>query len=738
MIKTFTKLMGSIAFTACSLLVHAQSFSPYIVVDQFGYLPTANKVAVIRDPQTGLDAADAFIPSMNYALINATTSASVFTGSPTAWNGGATDASSGDKAWWFDFSSYTTPGKYYVKDVTQNVRSAEFVIADTVYKSVLKAAMRMLYYQRSSFAKATPYAGAGWTDAASHTGALQDKNARLYTDKNNTTAPQQDLHGGWYDAGDLNKYTAWTANYVITLLTAYEENPTVFTDDFNIPESGNGVPDILDEVKWGIEHLQRMQQPNGSCLSVLGSASNTVNNAPSTANDYSYYGPATTNATLKCAEAFAFASKVYKKYNPTLYATFAANLQTKAIAAWTWADANPAVIFHNNTDTNGSKGLAAGDQEHRDNDNGLGRKTSKLGAALYLYDLTGQATYLNYFETNYIDMPLVAWYGGISQYYLESQSFQMHYLSLPGINTAIADNIRTKTVQAINKSGDFASALSNQTDPYRSFIKDYNWGSNQYKSNYGNLFWELNHNAIDNISNNELYLKASEEYLHYIHGVNPMQFVYLTNMATYGAEKSVNEMYHTWFGDGSAKWDRVGTSTYGPPPGFLMGGANNSYDWDNCCNSSCNGGNTPICTSTTIPKGQPQQKSYKDFNTSWPLNSWQLTETSLGYQTAYIRLLSKFVNNSSLTTGLFSPQTNQGVNIKPNPTQDQLTIEFPTSLSIGDEIQVDFYNVVGNIVLSKKIQNNSTVSIGALDNGVYILKVSQGGLMYTERVIKLQ
>jgi len=732
MIKTFIKLIGSIAFTACSMLIHAQSFSPYIVVDQFGYLPTANKVAVIRDPQTGLDAADVFTPSVNYALIDATTSAPVFTGSPTAWNSGATDASSGDKAWWFDFTSYASPGKYYVKDVTNNARSAEFVIADTVYKSVLKAAMRMLYYQRSSFAKSTPYAGAGWTDAASHTGALQDKNARLYN--NLVIATEKDLHGGWYDAGDLNKYTAWTANYVITLLTAYKENPTVFTDDFNIPESGNGIPDIIDEVKWGLDHLLRMQQSDGSCLSVLSSASNSVNNPPSTATGQSKYGPATTNATLKCAEAFAIASKIYREVDPVGYATYATTLQTKAIAAWTWADANPAVTFDNNSSTNGSSGLAAGNQE---TDN-LGRKTSKLGAALYLYELTGQATYLNYFETNYIDMPLVAWYGGISQYYLESQSFQMHYLSLQGINSAIADNIRTKTVQAINKSGDFASALSNQTDPYRSFIKDYNWGSNQYKSNYGNLFWELNTHNIDNSSNNELYLKASEEYLHYIHGVNPMQFVYLTNMATYGAEKSVNEMYHTWFSDGSTLWDRVGTSTYGPPPGYLMGGANNSYDWDNCCNSSCNGGNTPICTSTILPKGQPQQKSYKDFNTSWPLNSWQLTETSLGYQTAYIRLLSKFVNNSSLTTSLFSAQTNQSINIKPNPTQDQLTIEFPTSLTTSDEIQVDFYNVVGILVLSKKIQNSSIISIAGLDNGVYILKVSQGGLIYTERVIKLQ
>ena len=89
-----------------------------------------------------------------------------------------------------------------------------------------------------------------------------------------------------------------------------------------------------------------------------------------------------------------------------------------------------------------------------------------------------------------------------------------------------------------------------------------------------------------------------------------------------------------------------GRPTYGPPPGFLAGGPNPSYDWDGCCPSGCGStGNNAICTAESIspPKGQPAQKSYKDFNTGWPLDSWSVTEPSDGYQVAYIRLLSKFV-----------------------------------------------------------------------------------------------
>jgi hypothetical protein len=67
---------------------------------------------------------------------------------------------------------------------------------------------------------------------------------------------------------------------------------------------------------------------------------------------------------------------------------------------------------------------------------------------------------------------------------------------------------------------------------------------------------------------------------------------------------------------------------------------------DGCCPSGCGSAeNNALCSSESIspPKGQPPQKSYKDFNSNWPLNSWSVTEPSDGYQIAYIRLLSKFV-----------------------------------------------------------------------------------------------
>jgi endoglucanase len=117
-------------------------------------------------------------------------------------------------------------------------------------------------------------------------------------------------------------------------------------------------------------------------------------------------------------------------------------------------------------------------------------------------------------------------------------------------------------------------------------------------------------------------------------------------MYALGATRAPNEFYHLWYMDGSPRWDRVGVSEFGPAPGFLVGGPNPNYDRADCCPNSCE---TPevnaACDSESIvpPKDQPILKSYKDFNTSWPINSWEVTENHNEYQAAYLRLLSNFV-----------------------------------------------------------------------------------------------
>lgn len=612
------------------------SGASYVVVDQFGYLPDAEKLAVVRDPDAGFDKDEAFTPGSNYELVPVAGGASIPLGAPVAWNGGALDESSGDRAFRVDFSEVTTPGEYYVLDVEHDVRSFVFRIADDVYRDVLKQAVRALYYQRAGQEKTAELAGEGWTDAASHLGPLQDREARLFSDPNNA-ATARDVSGGWYDAGDLNKYTSWTASYVQTLLRAYVENPAAFSDDYAIPESGNGIADIVDEAKWGLDHLARLQQDDGSALSVVGLSGASP---PSAARGPTLYGPPSTSATLASAAAFAHGARVFATLgDPTLEA-YARDLRTRAERAWTWAEQHPAVLFRNNHAASGSSGLASGQQEVND----FGRAMLKLGAAIQLFSSTGDSKYQSFVDANYMQARLFTYNNYVSPWESASQDALLEYTRADGATPSVVQAIRSAYLAGANSSGNLG-ALKADRDPYLSYMKDYVWGSNATKSNTGSGLYNVSSFELDTDSASD-FERAAAHYVHYLHGLNPLALVYLTNMAEFGAENSIKEIYHTWFADGSRRWDRVGTSTFGPPPGFLSGGPNPSYNWDSCCPQSCgSAGNNARCGSAALspPRGQPQQKAYRDFNDAWPVNSWAVSEPSNGYQVAYIRLLSKFV-----------------------------------------------------------------------------------------------
>ena len=599
---------------------------PAITVDQFGYLPGHQKIAVIRDPQTGFDAGDALTPGATYEVVNAVTNAVVYSGSPTAWNNGAEDSSSGDKVWHFDFSSVTADGEYFIRDQQRREASPRFKIGANVYAPVLKAAVRAFFYQRAGQEKTVANAGAGWADAASHLGPGQDRNARLYSAKNDAST-ERDVSGGWYDAGDFNKYTSWTADYAVGLLQSYLGNQPVWTDDYNIPESGNGVPDIIDEAKWGLDWLGRMQQPDGSVLSIVGLSHASP---PSAATGPSYYGPASTSATLNSASAYALGAKVLSGF-PSLSGS-AATLRTRAENAWNWAVANPNVTFRNNDSANGSEGLGAGQQETDDR----GRFTARLIAAVYLYDLTGKAVYRDDVESNYAQANLIRWNNYVSPYEGGIQLALLHYAGLPGAAASTATAIRNAYGNGMESEW-FWGKVTGKADPYMAFIPDYIWGSNSVKSVEGSLFLDLRRFGIGSRSEAEV-MRAAGGYVHYLHGVNPFGKVYLTNMYSLGATNSTNQIFHAWFTNGSAKWDDAKASTYGPAPGILVGGPNaTQYDWDSRCPAI-----SPLCGSQrpSPPYGQPPQKSYKDFNDGWPLNSWPIAENSNGYQVNYIRMLS--------------------------------------------------------------------------------------------------
>lgn len=610
-------------------------FDEHIKADQFGYRPNDRKVAVISSPVTGYNSSSPFTPGSVYEVRRYVDDVAVYSSGITAWNGGATHGQSGDKVWWFDFSSVTLPGEYYVTDVSNNVRSHVFRISNAVYLDLLRQAMRVFYYQRCGISKAAPYAHAGWTDSACHLHSLQDNDCRLYNNSNPSTS--KNLSGGWHDAGDYNKYVNFTFSATLDLLLAYKENPAIWGDDHGIPESGNNIPDILDEVKYELDWLLKMQNSNGSVNCIVGVQNFASSSPPSADLSQRFYGPATTSASFTASALFALGAIQFSGIGQPSYA---ATLQSAAVSAWNWGVANPSVTFYN------SGIIGAGEQEV----DSYERLVRKMSAACFLYALTGSSSYKTFFENNYTQMHLIQW---TYAYPFETpqQDMLLYYASLPGISSSVATAIRNAYRNSLKtNNADNLPAYLNNTDAYRAYLsnQNYTWGSNTTKAHQGNMFMSMITYSLDTM-NNTNYRNAAKGFLDYFHGVNPTAFCYLTNMSQFGAENSVSEIYHAWFTDGSPLWDRAGTSVYGPAPGYVPGGVNPAYALDGCCPSNCNPYNSLCNTSlVTPPLGQPIQKSYKDWNTSWPQNSWTITEPGIYTQAAYSRLLSRFAEAAAI------------------------------------------------------------------------------------------
>jgi hypothetical protein len=532
-------------------------------------------------------------------------------------------------------------------------------------------------------------------------GSLQDKDCRLYS--NTGTSTSKDLSGGWHDAGDYNKYTAFTLGALTDLLLAYQENPTIWTDDFDIPESGNGVPDILDEAKYELDWLLKMQQSDGSVLSIVGTANTASSSPPSSDAAQRVYGPATTNASFVTAAMCALAAIQFNAAGNMAYAN---TLQTAAINAYNWAVANPAVVFYN------TGLIGAGEQEVGAGSYDLFCR--QLMAAVYLFKLTGNSSYKTFVEGNYLTVHLMAW-GFAYPFETAQQDALLNYAACPGVSTSVKGNIINTYTASINTNNtDNLPSFLNNADAYRAYLSDQNyiWGSNMVKGHQGLMFTNMvRYNLVSGGSTN--YINAASGYLHYLHGVNPTGFCYLTNMGAFGAEKSVPEFYNSWFANGSPLWDRVGVSTYGPAPGYIPGGADGTYSTDACCvNNSCgSSANNSLCNPglVTPPLGQPVQKAYKDFNAGWPQDSWEVSENGIYYQAAYIKLLSCFMDTSTECTvlGLLA--------YSPVP----LTAAFQTATTVKTAWTIGGQNDIKTFVVTRSTTGSRFDSVGivAVGNG---------------------
>lgn len=596
--------------------------SSKLFVDQFGYRPTLDKVAI---------AVGANAPETRFQLRRWDDATLVAEAIAKPWNGGAIDPMSGDRGSWIDFSAVTEPGTYFVFDPTTRTRSPRFRIANDVYRDVLRAAMRMFYYNRANSAKRAPEACVAdkcWTQDASYIGKGQDTEARSVRARDDAKTAR-DLSGGWWDAGDVNKYVTFAASPVHQLLSSYMETPHVFTDDFGIPESNNGLPDLIDELLVELDWLKRMQPDDlgGGVLLKVGNVEFSDPVPESSRHRRYYYPEPCSAATIDAAGMFAHAALVLRD-TPRLAET-ARDLGLRAERAFTYFHAHPI------RDDCDDGTIFSGDA-----DRSLEQQTgASVVAAVYLFALTQEARYRAHVAEHYQEtLPFRddQW----SVYEPEQGDALLVYAGLPGADAEVKLAIHRRKLELAKSSDIFG--FRPELDLYRAYMPkgSYHWGSNMPRANTGNTNWDLILRGLLTEDEVQNYVRRAAELLHAFHGVNPLGLVYLSNMGPYGAERSVSEIFHAWFRDGDRRWDSALVSALGPAPGYVVGGPNGSY---------CQGDDSreARCSASALLR-LPPGKIYRDFNTGFEPKlefdrSWELSEPAIYYQASYVKLLAKFI-----------------------------------------------------------------------------------------------
>ena len=284
--------------------------------NQVGYLPRSRKLLLVT--------ATAASAGQSYQIQSVDTGQTVYEGalSTTAIDD---TPSSGESVLQGDFSGLTSAGVYRAS-VGGNTSHA-FSIAADVYRELFRTAGRTFYLIRSG--EAIDDAETTIAHAASH---LND--APLRSDP----STHLDLVGGWYNAGDLGKYSHMEAIAVAYMMLVHELRPRVDVVTMNIPETGNGVPDVLNQARFGLEFLLKMQMPDGSVLHKVDAEPNLPYGIlPENDTTARSAAAATSIDTGDFIGALLQAARVYAPYDPA----FAARCHDAAQRAWAWLEANP-------------------------------------------------------------------------------------------------------------------------------------------------------------------------------------------------------------------------------------------------------------------------------------------------------------------------------------------------------------------------------------------------------------
>ncbi len=564
---------------------------PNVLVNQVGYLPNAIKVATFKtkakDP-------------VEWQLADAG-GGIVATGKTTPFG---EDAASGDSVQLIDFSSFKKTGQSFMLRVG-NDQSHPFDIAPDVYHKLKYDALAYFYHNRSGIEIKMPFAGdEKLTRPAGH---LSDKSVKC--------APKSgcdyslDVSGGWYDAGDHGKYVVNGGVSLWTMLNEYERAKAFggaladFADGkMQVPEHGNGTPDILDEARWEMEWELKMQVPDGNPLAGMvhhkmhDESWTALGTAPHEDKQTRFLFAPSTAATLNLAANAAQCARIWKSID----AGFSAKCLKAAEKAWAAAKKNPKVL---------ASGVINGGGAYDDANVG----DEFYWAAAELYTTTGKPEYKEFVEKSALDKRFPTEAGGHVGSLNWGTTDGMGQISMalaPGsmVDKAKAEAIKKQIVAAADL---FLKVQSKQG--YRTLLEPtgdgkYIWGSNSFVLN-NMLVLGLAHD----ITKQQKYLDGMVMGMDYLLGRNPLDQSYVTG---YGEKPLENPHHRFWAYQANNKYPKA-------PPGVVSGGPNSSTD-------------DPYAKSAGL-KGCLPEKCFVDHIEAWSVNEITINwNAPLAWVAAYL------------------------------------------------------------------------------------------------------
>jgi len=444
-----------------------------------------------------------------------------------------------------DFSSFNKPGKY-VLNIPGIGHSYPLEISKSVHKSVADASIKAYYFIRASIPLKEKYAGK-WARAEGH----PDDKVLVHGSAASPQRPAGTVISsprGWYDAGDYNKYIVNSGISTYTLLSLYEDFPDYMkTVKLNIPETGNGIPDLLNESLWNIRWMLTMQDPNdGGVYHKLTNAAFDKMIMPDQAIAPRYVVQKSTAATLDFAAVMAQSARIFKQF-PDRLPGLADSCLIASKKAWDWAQKNPNVLYMQNAmNQKFEPKITTGEYGDRYVSDEF------IWAACELFVTTHDAQYIK--TVNIIPddkMPLPTWsqvrllgYYSILRYgdqlkneFADLLKLKQHFIDFADDMIAGTDSVAYRTVMQKNR-------------------RNFNWGSNSIAANEGValiLAYKLSHN--------KKYLQYALSNLDYLLGRNGSGYCYVTG---YGSKPTMHPHHRPSIADGIVD----------PIPGLLAGGPN--------------------------------------------------------------------------------------------------------------------------------------------------------------------